>query len=724
MAADEPSVRIAGATAEGLKFTTNDAAFRRSLIIEPVAAKEAKQLSIELPDLVGPDSKPVTTKWTLDGRKDATAVTTITPPHAARLDVEADLPTAGEYASWITLIFDGARVSTTALKVTRAALAPTVRVLGPTSVTYEGLLAGTPVVKFVLQETAGTKVTLRPPVATGLARKDGDRTLQAGYDRIEFWQVEPNGSSKRIVDGFELKANQSVPVLMKVPGMSDPGEFTGGVTIGSEAGGALPDQAFTIFVKRPWWVALAIIAAGVFVSYWLRRWAKMDRPRLIQQRRVLQLEGDLEALSENLPDKADQDVLQVLRERLQKVYEEIGLGFGDKADDILKDVNGKLSIVPLWSSVRRRVQALAPELARDLQALLRLAKEFLENRQPGDGEQIRQKLSDAATTINQKIRDAMQAGIAAAVKQAKEYAVDLAEPRKAEFDANVMQRLAQADKAAQENPPAEAQARALLEDAWKGYADILARDLEEKSARLKKPDGMERSEWDSLTEKISVANEAARSAADAATAKAAAEKSYAAYLWLLVRIAQTDASRLEQEAQRDAAKYAEEIEALGRAQGSLTEASIRVKNIELRAAKEAYDAARKEIDTAAGKLPGTKRESIQAVRPELAAPAGIVPIPELRRSLESADRHERAWLDLRAIEQKINGRDGWIALIVAIIAIVLGVFLLWIGNLTWGSGKDMLAAFLWGLGLHQAAGNAIGAKLDLGALGEQVTGGK
>jgi hypothetical protein len=38
-----------------------------------------------------------------------------------------------------------------------------------------------------------------------------------------------------------------------------------------------------------------------------------------------------------------------------------------------------------------------------------------------------------------------------------------------------------------------------------------------------------------------------------------------------------------------------------------------------------------------------------------------------------------------------------------IVAILLGLKLLWIDNLVWGTSNDCLVAILWGLGLHQVA---------------------
>jgi hypothetical protein len=45
--------------------------------------------------------------------------------------------------------------------------------------------------------------------------------------------------------------------------------------------------------------------------------------------------------------------------------------------------------------------------------------------------------------------------------------------------------------------------------------------------------------------------------------------------------------------------------------------------------------------------------------------------------------------------------------LVAVAAALLGVSLLWVGNPTWGSVGDWLAAILWGLGLQAARTNVL-----------------
>ena len=60
--------------------------------------------------------------------------------------------------------------------------------------------------------------------------------------------------------------------------------------------------------------------------------------------------------------------------------------------------------------------------------------------------------------------------------------------------------------------------------------------------------------------------------------------------------------------------------------------------------------------------------------------------------------------------------DGWrawtdrgIALAAMLVSCTTGLLVLWVDDPTWGDLKSMITAFLWGLGLHQVAGIALGS---------------
>lgn len=72
---------------------------------------------------------------------------------------------------------------------------------------------------------------------------------------------------------------------------------------------------------------------------------------------------------------------------------------------------------------------------------------------------------------------------------------------------------------------------------------------------------------------------------------------------------------------------------------------------------------------------------------------------------------------LRRTGNRARNADTAVAVLVALIAVVLGLQLLWVTNLAWGSSLDMITAFLWGLGLQPVGGTVFGG---LGALRDRI----
>lgn len=63
--------------------------------------------------------------------------------------------------------------------------------------------------------------------------------------------------------------------------------------------------------------------------------------------------------------------------------------------------------------------------------------------------------------------------------------------------------------------------------------------------------------------------------------------------------------------------------------------------------------------------------------------------------------------------------DFLVTAIVGVIAVVLGLQLLWVDQLAWGTPYDLIVAFLWGLGLHPVGGTVFGG---LQGLRDKITG--
>jgi hypothetical protein len=60
----------------------------------------------------------------------------------------------------------------------------------------------------------------------------------------------------------------------------------------------------------------------------------------------------------------------------------------------------------------------------------------------------------------------------------------------------------------------------------------------------------------------------------------------------------------------------------------------------------------------------------------------------------------------RGIIARLRSGDGIFAAVVFVIAVMLGLKVLWMDNPAWGGYEDLLIAVLWGLGLHQTSAGA------------------
>ena len=58
---------------------------------------------------------------------------------------------------------------------------------------------------------------------------------------------------------------------------------------------------------------------------------------------------------------------------------------------------------------------------------------------------------------------------------------------------------------------------------------------------------------------------------------------------------------------------------------------------------------------------------------------------------------------LQNVRQSLRLWDFGVTVIIAVIAVLLGMKTLWFGSYTWGGPADMATAVLWGLGLHQVS---------------------
>ena len=723
--ADEinPALLLGGSRpTDGLVISTTATDFTRTVqIINTTNAKIS--VTVELPDLIGPDSKSVRTSWQLNGNA-GTLSTDIEGQQAARLEIKANLPGAGLYESTISLIYNSKRFPIP-LKITRTSTPPTISVVGLDPVAFRGF-DNERAIRFSLREASGVPVVLHSPSLLSLTRKLGEKSFQADYGAVEFYRVKSDGKLDPIVDSVQIGAHESVVISMKVTGVFSPGEYVGSVAVSSNDG-ALPVQAFTFFLKLPWWLCALLIAIGVTISHWLRNYVKNGRPRLILARRIVLLRQDFDLLSEQLTDQQDKDLINSLRQRLDRAADEVDISDASAVEPILNDLNLKLSLVPLWSTLRRRIDLVQPpsdaEAARNE---LANARDFLEtnkNHTEAEINAIRDKLRAALTSINDVIRQRLVADVGDVVKMAKEARGDLSAARQNEFDTRVISTLDAATAEIQKTPPNADEARRLINNARVAYATIMADDLSEKMATVSKPVSMTEPEWSTLKTNFETNLKKAHQTTDGVTAIKAYKDVYAAYLRVLIDVARKTLSEIQPRA--DATGTQPQKDLLTQARQNLDTADSLLRNGELDQVQASYEAAKSVLDQAVIWFPPA-----QAMSASSAKPASLSSIPLMRlipglglgEFAEPSQRRGLSWLKLDDLKQKLRTRDLIVTLLVGAAAVVLGLYNIWIDNPAWGTGKDLFVAVLWGLGLHQLAGNFLFARLDLTQLARDLTG--
>jgi hypothetical protein len=724
-ATTNPGLAIAGVSGpEGLVVSTTATDFARPIQIINTS-DETVRVVVELPNLIGPDSKPVQNSWTLAGKPASQATAEIKPLDSFGLELNGDLRAVGDYTSTISLIYGSKRYAVP-VKITRNQSVPTVDVIGLDPVAFEGF-TGPRSLRFSLKENAGMLVTLRAPTLLSLTRKSGDQSLQADYDSVEFSTIDGTGNLKKITDSLPIHPNASVQLEMRLVGLRGPGEYIGSLSF-SSAAGSLPAKSFTMYLKRSIFTAAIFIALGVLISHLLRTWTKTGRPRLILMRRAVLLNEDLEKLSASLTDQPDQELINSFRQRLDRVRDDIGNGVATDVEPRLSDINAKLNLVTQWSNLRKRIATVqlpnTVDAARqdldDVEGFLKADK--IDS--PADITTNSGKLTDAFKKIDDAVRGSMQAAINLTKTQAQTAKNGLAQARQNEFQNEVIAPLTDAEIEIAKTPPDADGARRLLNDARLAYARILSDDLDEKIRAIARPNAIPQDQWDKLIEAFRTSATKARTSIDGDAAVAAYEDTYRTYLQLLVRVATEVATELKARANADQSTQ------LDAALKNLEDAQGRINNSELDLAKQSYDSAQNAIDAAAKALtpaaikmsfaPGGNR--LQATMLSSASTLFCIrAIPGFERL---AERRRSGWSSVKDIDRAITMRDRWVTVIVGLAAVVLGVHSIWMDNLSWGTSKDMFTAVLWGLGLHQVAGNVLFAKLDYDQLQNQLTGAK
>jgi hypothetical protein len=705
-------LKVEFATADGIRFTRPTPDFRQEIFLQSPAG--SVPIGVSITPFVSVEGTQIPVTITAGGAPLGSEVKT---PDDGRLTlvVNAVLPSAGVYTSYLSVSSKGFLPLTVPVIVTRtrAALAVAVRDL----VTAEARPWSGGHVDFTILESTGHTARFQLPQLVAIARQlPGDKQIQAStgdglVERTDVATVTMIGDRVATeADGLiELPGGRAQRFRATVTSFDSAGEYAGVVRVSSPVASSIEEKAW-LLVRHSQWVCFGLILLGAAVSYVLQLWYKKLRPRMDRLRRAESLREELtRAVSVPHLDPAARALLDGYRTRADTAYAQIEADNGDAADRVILDIERKLPLVAAWSTIRTQVNALRPVELGDAARLKLSAVEAVLRRGDATAEDVlaqARELEDLPGHIATVVRDRVRAELT-------------------KLEAALTERIEQHGVAGLEGMRSEARAAAGLEDAsaalarlmelWTEYAQVLIVELRATIAGAR-PSFVSSQSWLDAQTRIGRLLDGA--AGDSQAAYEGHQKAHRAYLETLVKgLAIQKASLADRvskvpDSDADAAAKREAYAALSAA---IDTASARVSEGMLdRAAAHVSEAAR-EVERLNGLFPAPQKLGGAAGLPD----GRSMPAHEGLGSIAAAFGFTPAWTPLirprpasRRFRDLMNRWDFAATAAIAAVASVMGLMTLWNVNPTWGSAADMWVALLWGLGLHGVTFTGLSALTD------------
>jgi hypothetical protein len=657
-----------------------------------------------------------------------------TPLAPAMLRLRAALPDTGEYRGTFTLVVPGRPVTTAEYRVTYASAdtvpgALEVRGTGPVAATL-GLLSiltrnwATVTLPLTVVDSGRGPATVRRPELESFVRNAvADTAVQVDFGRVEVLDL----SGDTVPAEFRLLADESRRLRLRIPGIDAPGRYSGSVRV---AGKDLEPVVtpITVYVRRSGWFAVLLIAAGVWISMRIRDYQQRERPKLLRQRRAAELLEWLASVERQLATTGgmtedEAAVAAKLRMDLERIYDragdsvpdaEAGEAVATDAATRLDLATARLELLPDWANARRQVKAVkVPEIRDDLDAKLTPVGDILRSGTADDLKTAAATVRGIPADITKALRERLESEIETFRKTVED--ARAANPTDDDFltslDAEVDERLTDAEDAAKADRLAVATAE--FDRAREAYADLLARELQLRLGDAA-PGWMKADDWTAVKKEVETALGLVPYAPTPEDRIARFNGALGLYLRsMAAAMAAQVVKDLKRAGLSDAQKASLEAIA-GQAQAVL--ARVAAKKVHdastvFTAAEKAYRELIPDLPKPKGGLLGPGQPPAPPT-PDLGAAAAVGGVPGAigaGGAVLVAPAPIR--LGSRQIEATIREWDTWVSRIVAVIAVVVGVSLLWAGKLTWGSAGDLFTAFLWGLGLHQVGTAGAGGLL-------------
>ena len=691
---------VAQDAATDVKLTIDQSKLHHELILK--ADADTKDVRVAITLLNGPTT--ITPSCLVGATKCSDAKKFDIPKlGSAVISIDADVVPIGTYTAILTITTADSRIDRYIL-VTRSA--GTLPVQAPAESKLQ-TTTGTVTVNGELRETAGLDQTLNIPRLVNLAWSSGEKTSDAKHGTIRAFVA-----GKEQTNPWTLRAGDTPNVSVEIEGLQEPGHYTGKIRYAAPDARAV-EQAITFDLRRPRSVAVLWIALGVFISYILHLIAKA-RPWVAQQQTAAELVQDLEAIKTDLGKDEPEEtrITQFVANQLDQIVRDLDQGKA-AADGALREIDGKIRLLRKWLPERKRYRGLPNTVAAGVRKIVDDAAAAL--------------TTTGLTPDNVKVQDAALDGLDTAIKQAQddELKLRIASLQQAVGQANLFTdanaqvqataiRTALTNAANDVNAGRGDVARAAYESAQADYAKALAQELRTRSDPNRQiPAGYQAADWASMTTEV----DGILTSADAEPAHALdlVRRALGIYLRgaskLLAYLAGQAAATIQGSGQiADAMIKADLVTRATAVQTAANGIALKIAAGNVESAAGDYGQAVQDLAAvkAAVAVYGVAMGGGGADTPDAAVAGGALSnllVDAAVLVLPRVARVARVRRDPSFFRRLGMGLDATVLLVAFAVAIALGVKLLWEPNLTWGGTSDIVVAVLWGLGMHQVAGN-------------------
>lgn len=707
-----PVLKIDEATQDGVvNLSSRFTDFKTDLRLSSANITRVEDLKIYVDNFIDPNRGQIQTSLKVDNETYTGTQKTVQGLGSVDLEITAELPIAGEYSGVITLVYANKRESID-LKVNRTRPNPTLSILGVETAKSQTIWGLQEKVSLwmTLHETEGQTVTLNLPQLSVLSLKgDEENTFQTPFEKLEVIDED----NTVLTQTLTITPGDTKRLKLNIIGLSDAGAYVGELMISSPDMTAL-EQSVTFLVKESALIACFWIALGVVISFCISTWLNSTRPKLERQQYANRLLNDLDREAQGVTKltNGQQEVTEVveeLRRRLEDLYDKLDLGTDAQAEETLKEIDKKITLLRKLVTVYQRVYALEPpELVSHFRDSLDKITDQMRERTRTSADTAETLLNQLPKDIDEKLQKELSAQLEKFKKEVEEQKKTVQQQISDRLD-KILDRIKEAEDAAKKGDLTAASS--MLKKLRVDYARVLAENLKESLADI--PFGFkDKVEWEPEKQKVLAKVNIALQEQDSERTIEAYQDAYAFYLTMLVeklldsirnKISVVEATYFPQSEKE---KLSRDLNTL------ITKLEGTLKKIEakdLSTARQEYEAAKKEYTDEAMQKRLQKAGiqmggSIQATIGAVLAAVGIIPEQVSEKPLiEPAERKQRE----RNIRGQLVGGDFLVLVVALLSAIGLGLLLLWVDNATWGGWDDYLVALLWGLGLYQVGNQPI-----------------